>query len=129
VHIHRDVGRLIGAIGILGALALAAPGLVRAYPTMPDGEPVHLADKPGRLPAVERSYSSIPPEAIDGVLEQTGIPSYPTPPSGTGSSGSRWSGVAPVVAVSILAALVALAGMHVVNRHLRRSGTARRIGG
>lgn len=120
---------LIGSIGAV-ALALVAPGVVHAYPTMPDGEPIHVAAKPGRVPPVQRSFSTMPPEGIDGVpVETTEDVFHPAPVSRTGSSDNAWSDVAPFVAVSILVALALIAATHVLNRHLRRSATARRIGG
>jgi len=130
VHNPRKSFSLIGSIGAV-ALVLAAPGLVQAYPTMPDGEPIHVASKPGRLPTVQRSYSTMPPEGIDGVpvVEPTEMTFHPAPVTGAESSAGAWSGVAPIVAVSILAAGALLAATHILNRHHRRSATARRIGG
>ena len=119
---------LIGSICAV-ALALVAPGVVHAYPTMPDGEPIHVASKPGRLPTVQRSYSTMPPEGIDGIPVEPEMAFHPTRVTGTESSAGAWSGVAPIVAVSILAAGALLAATHILNRHLKRSGTARRIGG
>jgi hypothetical protein len=129
VHNPRKSFSLIGSIGAV-ALVLAAPGLVQAYPTMPDGEPIHVASKPGRLPTVQRSYSTMPPEGIDGVpvVEPTEMTFHPAPVTGAESS-SDWGGAGAVVAVSILAALAVLAATQFRNRHLKRSGTARRIGG
>jgi hypothetical protein len=97
---------------------------------MPDGEPIHVASKPGRLPTVQRSYSTMPPEGIDGVpvVEPTEMTFHPAPVTGAESS-SDWGGAGAVVAVSILAALAVLAATQFRNRHLKRSGTARRIGG
>ena len=130
MHNPRKSFSLIGSIGAV-ALVLAAPGLVQAYPTMPDGEPIHVASKPGRLPTVQRSYSTMPPEGIDGVpvVEPTEMTFHPAPVTGAESSAGAWSGVAPIVAVSILAAGALLAATHILNRHHRRSATARRIGG
>lgn len=129
MHSPRKSHELIGLLGAV-ALALAVPGSVQAYPTMPDGEPIHVADKPGRLPSVQRSYSTMPPEGIEGlpVVEPTEKVFHPARTTGETSS-SRWSGAAEVAAVSILAALAALAATHVLNRQLRRSTTTRRIGG
>jgi len=130
VHNPRKSFSLIGSIGAV-ALVLAAPGLVQAYPTMPDGEPIHVADKPGRIPPVQRSYSTMPPEGIDGVpvVEPTEMTFHPARVIGAKSRDGAWSGVAPIVAVSILAAGALLAATHILNRHHRRSATARRIGG
>jgi hypothetical protein len=128
VHNPRKSFSLIGSIGAV-ALVLAAPGLVQAYPTMPDGEPIHVADQPGRLPTVQRSYSTMPPEGIDGIPVEPEMAFHPTRVTGTESSAGAWSGVAPIVAVSILAAGALLAATHILNRHHRRSATARRIGG
>jgi hypothetical protein len=129
VHSPGKSLSLIGSIGAV-ALALVTPGVVHAYPTMPDGEPIHVAAKPGRVPPVQRSYSTMPPEGIDGVpVETTEMTLHPTRVVGAESSRSAWNGVGPVVAVSILVALAVIAAAHVLNRHLRRSATARRIGG
>ena len=59
MHSPRKSLSLIGSLGAV-ALALAAPGSVQAYPVMPDGEPLHLAGEAGRLPALQRSYSTMP---------------------------------------------------------------------
>jgi hypothetical protein len=130
VHSPRKLLPLIGSIGAV-ALALAAPGLVQAYPIMPDGEPIHVAGEAGRLPSVQRSYSTMPPEGVDGVpvVEPTETVFHPAHETTAKASESGWSGVAPVVAVSILVALAVLAATHIVNRQLRRSTTTRRIGG
>jgi hypothetical protein len=130
VHSPGKSLSLIGSIGAV-ALALVAPGVVHAYPTMPDGEPIHVAGKPGRIPPVQRSYSTMAPEGIDGVpvVEPTENLLHPAPVTRTGSSDSAWSDVVAVVALSIFVALAVIAATHVLNRHLRRSATARRIGG
>ena len=128
----RSPGKSLSLIGSIGAVALAlvAPGVVHAYPTMPDGEPIHVAGKPGRVPPVHRSYSTMPPEGIDGVpVETTEMTFHPTRVVGAESSHSAWSGVGPVVAVSVLIALAALSATHILNRQLRRSANTRRIGG
>jgi hypothetical protein len=98
---------------------------------MPDGEPIHVAGEAGRLPAVQRSYSTMPPEGVDGVpvVEPTEMTFHPARVIGVDSSDSAWSGVVPVVAVSILAALAVLGATRIVTRQLRRSATTRRIGG
>jgi len=130
VHSPGKSLSLIGSICAV-ALALVAPGVVHAYPTMPDGEPIHVADKPGRIPPVQRSYSTMPPEGIDGVpvVEPTEMTFHPARVIGAKSRDSAWSGVVPVVVVSILAALAVLGATRIVNRQLRRSATTRRIGG
>ena len=126
-------GKSLSLIGSLGAvaLALAAPAVVEAYPIMPDGEPIHVAGQAQPLPPVQRSYSTMPPEGVDGVpvVPPTEMTFHPSRATDTEPSGSRWNGVAPVVAVSILAALAVLAATHILNRQLRRSATTRRIGG
>jgi hypothetical protein len=121
---------LIGSIGAV-ALALVAPGVVHAYPTMPDGEPIHVASRPGRLPPVQRTYSTMPPEAVDGVpvARSTEMTLHPSQAAGVEPTGSGWNGAGLVVAASILAALTLLAATHVLNRQLRRSAMSRRIGG
>ena len=130
MHSPRKSLSLIGSIGAV-ALALAAPGFVQAYPIMPDGEPIHVAGEAGRLPAVQRSHSTMPPEGVDGVpvVEPTEMTFHPARVIGAESRDSAWSGVVPVVAVSILAALAVLGATRIVNRQLRRSATTRRIGG
>jgi len=119
---------LIGPIGAV-ALALAAPGLVQAYPIMPDGEPIHIAGEAGQLPTVQRSHSTMTPGGIAGVsvAEKTKTPSRPARIP-TNQSSSAWSGMGQFAAVSILAALAVLAAAH-LTRQLRRSATGRRIGG
>jgi hypothetical protein len=98
---------------------------------MPDGEPIHLAGQAGRLPAVTRSYSTMPPEGVDGVpvVQPTEMTFHPPRATVSQPSGSGWNGLGLVVAVSILAALAVLAATHVLNRQLRRSAMSRRIGG
>ena len=121
---------LIGSLGAV-ALALAAPGSVQAYPVMPDGEPLHLAGEAGRLPAVQRSYSTMPSEEVDRVpvARATEMTLHPSEAAGVKRTGSAWNGAGLVVAASILAALALLAATHVLNRQLRRSAMSRRIGG
>jgi hypothetical protein len=129
VHSPGKSLSLIGSTGAV-ALALVAPGVVHAYPTMPDGEPIHVAAKPGRIPPVQRSYTTMPPEGIDGVpVETTEMTFHPTRVVGAESSRSAWNGVGPFVTVSILLALAALSATHILNRQLRRSANTRRIGG
>lgn len=123
--------RLIGPMGLVAALALAAPGVVQAYPTMPDGEPIYLAGEAGRARAVEQSYSTMAPEGLDGisVVEPAKTTFRTTPVTGAEPSTTAWPGVAAVAAVSILAAIALLAVTHIMTRNPRRSVTARRIGG
>ena len=119
---------LIGSLGAV-ALVLAAPG--GAYPIMPDGEPIHLAGQAGRVPAVARSYSTMPSEEVDRVpvARATEMTLRPSEAAGVKRTGSAWNGAGLVVAASILAALALLAATHVLNRQLRRSAMSRRIGG